>query len=102
MYHAIVFLPLAGFLIAGLFGRSIGAKASEFVTSGFLLVAAALSWVAFFQVALGDTAAFTLPVLRFIQIGGFDVSWAFRIDTLTVVMLVEIGRASCRGRVWVS
>ena len=94
MYHAIVFLPLAGFLIAGLFGRSIGAKASEFVTTGFLLVAAALSWVAFFQVALGDTAGFTVPVLRFIQVGGMDVSWAFRIDTLTVVMLVVVNSVS--------
>ena len=38
MYHAIVFLPLLGFLIAGLFGRSIGAKASEYITSGFLIL----------------------------------------------------------------
>ena len=100
MYHAIVFLPLAGFLIAGLFGRSIGAKASEFVTTGFLLVAAALSWVAFFQVALGDTAGFTVPVLRFIQVGGMDVSWAFRIDTLTVVMLVVVNSVSALVHVY--
>ena len=43
MYHAIVFLPLLGALIAGLFGRSIGAKASEYVTSLFLVVAAVLA-----------------------------------------------------------
>ena len=48
MYHAIVFLPLLGFLIAGLFGGSIGAKASEYVTSGFLVIVAVLSWIAFF------------------------------------------------------
>ncbi|MBI1620612.1 NADH-quinone oxidoreductase subunit L [Aquamicrobium zhengzhouense] len=94
MYHAIVFLPLAGFLIAGIFGRAIGAKASEFVTSGFLLVAALLSWVAFFQVGLGDTAAFSVPVLRFIEVGSLDVSWAFRIDTLTTVMLVVVNSVS--------
>ena len=29
MYHAIVFLPLIGFLIAGLFGRLIGARGTE-------------------------------------------------------------------------
>lgn len=94
MYHAIVFLPLAGFLIAGLFGRSIGAKASEFVTTGFLIVAAILSWVAFFSVAFGEGQAFTVPVLHFIQSGGLDVSWAFRIDTLTVVMLVVVNTVS--------
>ena len=36
MLHLIVFLPLLGFLIAGLFGKQIGDKASEYVTSGFL------------------------------------------------------------------
>jgi len=100
MYHAIVFLPLAGFLIAGIFGRAIGAKASEFVTSGFLLVAALLSWVAFFQVGLGDTAAFSVPVLRFIEVGSLDVSWAFRIDTLTTVMLVVVNSVSALVHVY--
>ena len=32
MYQAIVLLPLLGFLIAGLFGRAIGAKASEYLS----------------------------------------------------------------------
>ena len=45
MYHAIVFLPLIGFLIAGLFGRLIGARGSEIVTTSLLMVSAALSWV---------------------------------------------------------
>jgi NADH:ubiquinone oxidoreductase subunit 5 (subunit L)/multisubunit Na+/H+ antiporter MnhA subunit len=39
-----------------LFGRAIGAKASEYVTTLFLVVAALLSWVAFFTVAMGDGA----------------------------------------------
>ena len=94
MYHAIVFLPLLGFLIAGLFGRSIGAKASEYVTTGFLFVSAVLSWVAFFTVAFGEGGAFTVPVLTFIQAGGLDVSWALRIDTLTVVMLIVVNTVS--------
>ena len=94
MYHAIVFLPLLGFLIAGLGGRAIGSTASEYITSGLLVVSAALSWVAFFSVAMGDGDVFTVPVLRFIQSGGLDVDWAFRIDTLTVVMLVVVNTVS--------
>ena len=94
MYQAIVFLPLAGFLIAGLFGRTIGAKGSEYVTSGFLVVAAVLSWIAFFSVALGDGEAFTVPVLRFISSGALDVDWALRIDSLTAVMLVVVNSVS--------
>jgi NADH-quinone oxidoreductase subunit L len=100
MYHAIVFLPLLGFLIAGLFGRSIGAKASEYVTTGFLIVSAVLSWVAFVTVAFGEGEAFTLPVLTFIQVGGLDVAWALRIDTLTVVMLVVVNTVSALVHVY--
>ena len=40
MYQAIVFLPLLGFLIVGLFGGSLGAKASEYITCGFMVIAA--------------------------------------------------------------
>ncbi|PHP68141.1 NADH-quinone oxidoreductase subunit L [Zhengella mangrovi] len=100
MYHAIVFLPLIGFLIAGLFGRSIGAKASEYITSGLLVVSAVLSWVAFFTVALAHggeghgTQAMIIPVLTFIQSGDLAVDWALRIDTLTAVMLVVVNTVS--------
>ena len=36
MYQLIVFLPLLGFLIAGIFGRWIGARGAEYVTCGLL------------------------------------------------------------------
>ncbi|WP_095087235.1 NADH-quinone oxidoreductase subunit L [Mesorhizobium sophorae] len=94
MYQAIVFLPLLGFLIVGLFGTSLGAKASEYITSGFLVIAAVLSWVAFFSVGFGHGEVFTVPVLRWIQSGGLEASWALRIDTLTVVMLVVVNTVS--------
>jgi NADH-quinone oxidoreductase subunit L len=94
MYQAIVFLPLLGFMIVGLFGNSLGAKASEYITSGFLVIAAVLSWIAFFTVGFGHGEVFTVPVLRWIQSGGIDASWALRIDTLTVVMLVVVNTVS--------
>ena len=93
-YKLIVFLPLLGFLIAGLFGRSIGAKASEYITSGLLVVSAVLSWVAFVTVGFGDVEAFTVPVLRFLDVGPVQADWALRIDTLTVVMLVVVNTVS--------
>ncbi|MER9326307.1 NADH-quinone oxidoreductase subunit L [Mesorhizobium sp. M0488] len=94
MYQAIVFLPLLGFLIVGLFGTSLGAKASEYITSGFLVIAAVLSWIAFFTVGFGHGEVFTVPVLRWIESGGLEASWALRIDTLTVVMLVVVNTVS--------
>jgi NADH-quinone oxidoreductase subunit L len=96
MYKAIVFLPLIGFLIAGLGGRSIGAKASEYVTTGLMVLVAILSWIAFFTVALGHVdEPIKVEVFRWIQSGAIDVTWAFRVDTLTAVMFVVVNTVSC-------
>ncbi|WP_332690881.1 NADH-quinone oxidoreductase subunit L [Bosea sp. (in: a-proteobacteria)] len=93
MYHAIVFLPLIGFLIAGLFGRLIGARASEIVTTALLLVSALLSWVALFQVGFGSGTT-RIQVATWLASADLRVDWAFRIDTLTVVMLVVVNTVS--------
>jgi NADH-quinone oxidoreductase subunit L len=93
MYHAIVFLPLVGFLIAGLFGRVIGPRPSEIVTTALLFVSAALSWVAFFSVGFGSGAT-RVQVAQWMASGDLVVDWAFRIDTLTVVMLVVVNSVS--------
>jgi NADH-quinone oxidoreductase subunit L len=94
MIQAIVFLPLIGFLIAGLFGTSIGAKASEYVTSGFMVIVAVLSWLVFFNVALGETEMIKVSIMRWVQSGSFDTEWAFRVDTLTAVMFVVVNTVS--------
>lgn len=94
IYKLIVFLPLVGFLIAGLFGRQIGAKASEFVTCGLMAIVVVLSWIVFFQVALGSQETMSVEVLRWIQSGNIDVFWALRIDTLTAVMFVVVNTVS--------
>ena len=93
MYHAIVFLPLVGFLIAGLFGRFIGPRPSELVTTGLLMVAAALSWVAFISVGFGDGGG-RIQIANWFTSGELVVDWAFRIDTLTAVMLVVVNSVS--------
>ncbi|MBB3609101.1 NADH-quinone oxidoreductase subunit L [Rhizobium sp. BK602] len=95
LYKAIVFLPLIGAIIAGLFGRGIGAKASEYVTTGLMIIAAILSWVVFFTVALGHgEEPIKVEVLRWIQSGGIDVAWSLRVDTLTSVMLIVVNSVS--------
>jgi NADH-quinone oxidoreductase subunit L len=93
MYHAIVFLPLVGFLIAGLAGRVIGARASELVTTGLLFVSCALSWVAFVSVGFGHGGT-RVQVAQWFASGDFAVDWAFRIDTLTAMMLVVVTTVS--------
>ncbi|MEJ2125160.1 MAG: NADH-quinone oxidoreductase subunit L [Alphaproteobacteria bacterium] len=90
MYSAIVFLPLVGALIAGLFGRWLGAKASSILTSTLLLISAALSWVAFFQVGLASGDPQFIDVLPWLSSGDLHANWNMRVDTLTVVMLVVV------------
>ncbi|MGE7470249.1 NADH-quinone oxidoreductase subunit L [Bosea sp. NPDC003192] len=93
MYQAIVFLPLIGFFIAGLFGRLIGARASEIVTTTLLLLSAVLSWVALFQVGFGSGTT-RVQVATWLASADLRVDWAFRIDTLTAVMLVVVNTVS--------
>src|SRR5881398_2402641 len=93
MYHAIVFLPLVGFLVAGLFGRLIGARPSEIVTTALLFLSCALSWIAFGQVALGGGAT-RIQIWQWMASGDLVVDWALRIDTLTAVMLIVVTTVS--------
>ena len=62
MYSAIVFLPLASALLIGIFGKRLGDKASGLISATMVLTAAALSWIAFYQVGFdGQTAR--VPVI---------------------------------------
>src|SRR5918993_1775756 len=93
MYHAIVFLPLVGFLIAGVFGRLIGPRPSEIVTTAFLGLGAILSWISFVQVGFGSGAT-RVQVAQWMASGDLVVDWSLRIDTLTAVMLVVVNTVS--------
>mgnify|MGYP003347319629 CR=1 FL=1 len=93
MIQAIVFFPLLGFLIAGLLGRVIGARASEIATTGLMLATAAISWFVFFDVGYGGGGKIHL-ITSWIRSGSFEVDWALRVDTLTAVMLVVVNSVS--------
>ncbi len=94
MIAAVVFLPLLGFLIAGLFGRLMGARASELVTTGLLFVAAALSWKILLDVGFGHEEAHVSVLGNWFTSGTLNVDWSLRVDTLTAVMLVVVNTVS--------
>jgi NADH-quinone oxidoreductase subunit L len=94
MIYAIVFLPLAGFLIAGAFGPWIGVRASELVTTGLLMVCAVLSWIVFFDVGIGHNEGYAPIIANWMTVGALKVNWALRVDTLTAVMLVVVNTVS--------
>ena len=90
----ILFGPLIGAMVAGLFGRRIGDTASMAVTTGLLLLSAALSWVVFAQWTWGGLEPFTLTYAPFVHVGTFVSDWSFRLDGLSAVMLVVVTTVS--------
>src|SRR6201992_429889 len=90
----ILFGPLAGAILAGLFGRRLGDTVSMAITTGLLLLSAVLSWVVFSRWTWGGLEPFTLTYLPFIQVGDFVSNWSFRLDGLSAVMLVVVTTVS--------
>ena len=85
MYSLAIFLPLIGALIAGFFGRTIGDRGAQLVTCGLVILAAAISIVAFVDIAvLGNT--YHADLGTWIASGTFEARWALRFDALTAVI----------------
>ncbi len=93
MGQLVVLLPLFGALLSMPVGRAIGPKASEYVTTGLMFLAAALSWMLFVDVALGGNAR-TIELFTWIVSGNFEANWAVRLDTMSAVMLVVVNSVS--------
>ncbi|MGR3467503.1 MAG: NADH-quinone oxidoreductase subunit L [Shimia sp.] len=91
METIIVLGPLVGALIAGFGWRFIGERAAQYLTTGILFLAAALSWVIFLSF---DGTTYTVDLLRWIESGTLSTEWSIRIDRLTAIMLVVINTVS--------
>src|SRR5262245_37169644 len=65
----------------------------QYLTSGFLVIAALLSWYAFFDVAYGEHT-YKVELMRWIHSGGLAADWTLRVDTLTAVMFVVVTTVS--------
>jgi len=70
-----------------------GSRAAELITTGLLLVAAALSWFALIDVGFAHHDA-RVALFPWINSGDLQVGWALRVDTLTAVMLVVVNTVS--------
>jgi NADH-quinone oxidoreductase subunit L len=97
---AIVFLPLAGALIAGLFCLQIGDRLAQIVTCGALLLSMVLSFYVFYDVCYAGNARTTELFTWFGNVGSFSASWAIRVDALTAVMLVVVTVVSAMVHVY--
>jgi len=89
MEYIIIFLPLVAAVISGFFGKKIGERNSEIVTSLFVSISAILSIVIFYKVTILDYNN-NLLIATWINSGSLNASWSINIDTLSAVMLVVV------------
>ena len=87
--YLIIFLPLLGSIISGLFGKYIGSRNSEIITSLFVSISAILSFIIFYKV-LNQDYTNNLNIFTWINSGSLNVSWSIDIDALSSVMLVVV------------
>ena len=89
MEYAILFLPLLASIISGFFGKIIGDRFSELITSLLVSISAILSIIIFYQV-LANGYENNLIVATWLNSGSLNVNWSIKIDTLSSVMLLVV------------
>ena len=92
-----VFLPLFGFLFAGILSRTakkdFADKFAQIFTSSFLVISALCALVIFADVYLHKTNI-NIVLMSFINSGSFSLNWSLKLDSLTAIMLVVVTSVS--------
>ena len=89
----IIALPLIASIISGFFGKLIGDRNSEIVTSLMVTVSAILSVLVFYEV-IANQYEDNIVIATWINSGSLNVNWSMKIDSLSSVMLVVVTSVS--------
>ncbi len=89
MEISIIALPLIASIISGFFGKFIGDRNSEIVTSLLVSISAILSVILFYEVIFNQYEE-NIIIAKWINSGSLEVNWTMKIDALSAVMLVVI------------
>ncbi len=95
----IIALPLIASIISGFFGRYIGHRSSEIITSLFVAIAAILSLIVFYNVIFNQYED-NITIATWINSGTLNVNWSMKIDPLSAVMLVVVSLISALVHVY--
>ena len=93
MEYFILFLPLFASIISGFFGKNIGERFSEIITSLSVSISAFLSFLIFYKV-LNEGYTNNLIIASWINSGTLSVNWSINIDALSSVMLIVVNLVS--------
>ena len=89
MEYLILFLPLVGSIVSGFFGKLIGDKIIQILTSFFVSISSILSLIIFFKV-INYGYVNNLIISTWINSGSLNANWTINIDALSSVMLVVV------------
>ena len=89
----IIALPLVASIISGFFGKFIGDRNSEIVTSLMVTISALLSLLVFYEVIINQFED-NIIIATWINSGSLNVNWSMKIDSLSAVMLVVVTSVS--------
>ena len=89
MELTLLFLPLLASIISGFFGKYIGDRNSEIVTSLFVSISSILSLFVFYNV-VSEGYENNIVIASWINSGSLNVNWSIKIDALSSVMLVVV------------
>ena len=89
----IITLPLLASIISGFFGKFIGDRNSEIVTSFLVTISAVLSIVIFYEVIFNQYED-NITIATWIDSGSLNVNWSIKIDSLSAIMLVVVTSVS--------
>ena len=89
MEISIIALPLIASIISGFFGKFIGDRNSEIVTSLLVSISAILSAIVFYEVIFNQYEE-NIIIAKWINSGSLEVNWSMKIDALSSVMLVVV------------
>ena len=89
MEISILALPLIASIISGFFGRFIGDRNSEIVTSFLVTISAILSALVLYEVIVNQYQD-NIIIAKWISSGSLNVNWSMKIDPLSAVMLVVV------------
>ena len=89
MEISILALPLIASIISGFFGKFIGDRNSEIVTSLLVSISAILSAMVFYEVIFNQYEE-NIKIATWINSGSLEVNWSMKIDALSSVMLVVV------------
>ena len=89
MEYFILFLPLLAAFISGFFGKFIGHRSSEIITSLFTSTSAILSILVFYKV-MSQSYENNIIISTWINSGALNANWSIKIDALSSVMLVVV------------